>query len=84
VGSETGSDLKLSSKAKRRFPCAVECKNHEKFLTIYNHYEQAKGHTEKEKGGLIPIVVIKMNRREPLVILDLDHLLSFMATFNET
>ena len=79
VGSETGADIKLNSRAKRLCPFQFEAKNHEKFLTLYSYYEQAVNH----KDGLVPCLVIKMNRRQPLAILDLDHLLTLVANNKE-
>lgn len=75
ISGESGADIKLTPRAKRWVPFQFEAKNHEKFLTIYNYYQQAVNH----RDGLVPCLVIKMNRRQPLAILDLDHLLTLIA-----
>lgn len=75
IGSETGADIKLSPRAKRYCPMQFECKAQEKFLTLYSIMEQAKRH-----GELVPVTIIKMNHREPLAILDLDHFFTLVAT----
>ena len=68
---ENGEDLKLSRIAKRLVPYQFECKNQEKFKSIYSIYSQAEGH----KGKGEPLVVLKMNRQKPLVIMDFDFFL---------
>lgn len=72
VGSETGADVKLSNKAKVKFPYSVECKARASYTTLYKFYEQASKHYPE----LIPIVVIKGDRKEPLVLINLDHFLT--------
>lgn len=67
--SENGADIKLISlTARKLFPYSIECKNRQDFKQIYNHFKQAKGHTNQE-----PLLVIKMNREKPLAIVELDH-----------
>ena len=67
--SEPGSDIKLLSlTARKLFPYDVECKNREEYRTIYKHFKQAVGHSPRE-----PLLVIKMNREEPLAVITLDH-----------
>ena len=69
VMGETGEDVRLISKrARKKFPYSIECKNRETFKTLYSQYEQAKSHSDRE--GLL---IIKMNRKKPLVILDAEH-----------
>lgn len=67
----TGADILLSEAAVKLFPYEIEAKNQEVFKTLYGFYEQAKGH-----GKLEPLLVIKMNGKEPLAIISLDHFLS--------
>lgn len=67
VGAETGADIKLSTKGRYYFPYAVECKNRETFGTIYKFLEQAATNAVE---GQKPILFIKMNNKEPLVVLD--------------
>ena len=65
-----GMDVQLSPAAQKKFPFAVECKNVEK-LNVYNAYEQATANC----GKLEPLLVMKKNRKKPLVVMDLE---SFM------
>ena len=67
---ERGADVKLSKKAQDLFPYEVECKNTEGWQKVYDAYEQARSH-----GTLQPLVFLKMNRRNPLVIVDAKHFL---------
>ena len=67
-----GEDLKLSPKARKEFPYSVECKA-VKAATSYNWYEQAKTNCPK---GAEPIAIFKVDRKEPLVIISLDHFLN--------
>ena len=62
-----GEDLLLSPFARLRFPHSIECKNLAK-IAVYKYYEQAKDNA----GSHSPLVVIKQDRSEPLVILSLD------------
>jgi hypothetical protein len=75
IMGETGADVKLSRKAKRKFPYEIECKNQEIFSNVYKAYDQAKSHGPDE-----PLVVIKMNRRKPLAILDFE---TFLKVSND-
>lgn len=68
IGSENGEDIILSKKAKELFPYAVECKSR-KAMSLYRYYEQAS----KNAGGLEPLVIVKADRKKPLVIFDLNH-----------
>lgn len=61
---ETGLDIQLSSKARKLFPYAVECKNVES-INIWKCYEQACHNAQ----DLEPIVIFKKNRKDPLVAL---------------
>ena len=55
-------------------PYDFECKNQEKMKTIYQWYNQAKRH-----GDLEPVLVMKQNSREELVVVSLDHFLKLIA-----
>jgi len=61
---EGGADVKLSPKAKNVFPFDIECKYQEKYKGLYNTMAQAEAH-----GFNRPLVFIKMNRRDPLVLM---------------
>ena len=67
IMGESGVDIKLSPKARKLIPCSIECKNKETFKGIYDIMEQSK---HNSKSNLEPIAVIKMNKVEPLVIVD--------------
>jgi hypothetical protein len=61
----SGVDVLLSSAALKLFPASVECKSLAR-VSIYKFYEQAATNCIE---GTVPIVVIKQNRSDPLVIL---------------
>ena len=63
-----GEDIMMARAARRLFPYSIECKNQEK-LNIWSAYEQA----EANAGKFEPLVVIKKNRRNPLVIVDAEY-----------
>ena len=62
-----GEDLQLSPRAREYVPYQFECKNQERFKGLYEIYDQAAGHGSNE-----PVVVLKINRRTPLVVISLD------------
>lgn len=65
-----GADVKLSPAARKRFGYAVECKARQKFA-LYADYDQAKAHTVKSGGE--PLLIVKGDRKAPLVVMSLDH-----------
>ncbi len=71
IMGEGGIDVKLSPAAQKVYPFKIECKNQEKFKGIYDIYKQAEEH----KGEGEPLVILKMNRKKPLLITDLDYFL---------
>ena len=68
IMGEHGADVKLSQACSHLFPFSIECKNQEKFTSIYNIMDQAKSHNDYE-----PLAFIKMNNKKPLVILDAEY-----------
>ena len=60
--------------AREKFPYSVECKNQEK-LNVWDAYEQAK----ENCNGYEPIVVMKKNRKQPLVVIDAEHFISLCS-----
>ena len=74
----TGEDLGCSPAARARFPYQVECKNHAR-MAVYDFYDQAVGH-----GSFEPLVVIKANRRKPLVVVDAEHFLDLVRKTTTT
>lgn len=75
IGSETGSDIKLSSKALKFIPYNFECKSRAT-IGLYNWYEQAMKYNEH---NLPCVVVFKANRKVPMVALTLDDFLELTA-----
>lgn len=75
IGSENGEDLKLSTKAKSLVPLVFEAKSRSR-IAVYAYYDQAEQHRKQE--ALEPVVVIKMDRRKPLLIVDLDYFLDLL------
>lgn len=75
IGSENGADIKLSPKAKTIFPFSIECKARSKMDTLYKFYAQASTHEPK----LIPLLVLKADYKNPLVVLDLDYFITLIG-----
>ena len=72
--SENGADVKLLTQTDRKlFPYSVECKNRRDFTTLFSYFAQAKRHVELE-----PLLVVKMNRKKPLAIIDFEHLFELL------
>jgi len=69
-----GSDIVLSKVARKLCPYQWEIKNQEKMKTIYDFYKQASKNCHKSE----PVVVMKMNTRDPLVVIDFDHFLELI------
>ena len=63
-----GEDLIMARAAREKFPYSIECKNQES-LNIWKSYEQA----QQNSGNYEPIVVIKRNNVNPLVLVDADY-----------
>jgi hypothetical protein len=70
-----GEDVQLSPRARELFNYALECKSKAAFIG-YGYYDQARSHAKGTKR--IPLVVVKANHRNPLVILDLDNFLELL------
>ena len=67
VMGESGEDIKMSHAARTAFPFSVEAKNVER-LNVWDAYTQA----QENSGDYEPIVVMKKNRKKPLVVIDAD------------
>ena len=65
IMGESGVDVKLSRFAQGLFPFSIECKNKETWKGLYDAYDQAISNANLE-----PVVVLKMNKRDPLIVLD--------------
>ena len=81
VMGESGADVKLIGNLKDSFPFSIECKNQEKYKGVYSALDQAATHLSME-----PLLVIKMNHRRPIVVLDAEYFLEvyFGRTNNRT
>ena len=62
--------------AKKIIPYSFECKNKETFKGIYDIIDQAKSNADKRET---PIGIIKMNKQQPLAILDAEHFLKMIG-----
>ena len=71
VMGESGEDIKMARAAREKFPMSIECKNVEK-LNVWEAYEQAASNC----GDYEPIVVMKKNRKKPLVVVDAEYFIS--------
>ena len=69
-----GPDIILSKVGLKLVPYQFEIKNQEKMKTVYDFYKQAS----KNCGKSEPVVVMKMNTREPLVVIDFEHFLELI------
>ena len=65
---QSGPDIILSRIAQKLVPYNFEVKSQNRMKTIYDFYKQAAKKTKLE-----PVVIMKMNSREPLVVIDVDH-----------
>jgi len=65
---ENGPDIRLSRISKRLIPYQFETKSQQRMKTIYSWYRQASKKTKLE-----PVVVMKQNSKDPLVVISLEH-----------
>ena len=68
-----GEDVLLSPKARIQIPHSIECKNVES-INVWKSYDQATGNS----GEYEPLLVIKKNRRKPLVVVDAEFYLELL------
>ena len=61
----SGEDVIMGVQTRELFPYSIECKNQEK-VNVWSAYEQAESNCK----GYEPVVVIKKNRKKPLVVID--------------
>ena len=80
IMGETGADVQLMSVIQDNFPYSIECKNQEKFKSLYTIMNQAEGHAT----DLQPIAFLKMNRHRPLVVLDAEHFMEMYFDKDKT
>ena len=79
IMGEKGVDVKLSDKARKFIPFAIECKNQEAFKKLYKDYSQA----EYNSKDLEPVVFVKMNQCKPLAIIDAEYFLNCIKMSND-
>ena len=60
-----GEDIQMSPAARKKFGFSIECKNVER-LNVWDAYEQACANS----GDYEPLLVMKKNRKKPLVVMD--------------
>ena len=65
---QSGPDILLSRIAKKLCPYQFEIKAQNRMATLYKWYSQAAKKTKLE-----PVVVMRANSRDPLVVLSVDH-----------
>ena len=64
----SGEDVIMGVQTRKLFPYSIECKNQEK-VNVWSAYEQAESNCK----GYEPVVVIKKNRKKPLVVIDAEY-----------
>jgi hypothetical protein len=62
-----GEDIQLSPFARKLIPYQIECKAKAR-AQVFTWYEQAQSHGKYE-----PLVVVKQDRKRPLVVVDAEH-----------
>ncbi len=70
-----GEDLIMARAARSKFPYSIDCKNQES-VNVWKAYEQAK----ENSGDYEPLVVLKRNNTNPLILVDADY---FVRLHNE-
>lgn len=71
---QNGVDVQLSTAARKAFPFSVECKAKAK-SAIYSDYSQAQANVLPNTH---PLLVIKADYKEPLVVMSLEHFLKVL------
>jgi hypothetical protein len=72
-----GEDLIMARAARDKFPFSIECKNVER-LNFWEAYEQAKANA----GEYEPIVFVKRNRTQPLVLVSAEYFINMRKRIN--
>jgi hypothetical protein len=73
---ESGEDVQFSPAARKIWPLNIECKNKNK-VAVYAWYDQAKSHGKHQ-----PVLVIKQNQKQPLVVVDAEWFFKFYREHN--
>lgn len=64
-----GEDILLSPAARSLVPVSIECKSRANWA-FYKDYDQAVSNAPK---GTEPVLVLKANRRKPMVVVDAEY-----------
>ncbi len=67
----SGPDIQLSTAAKIIYPWAVEAKCQER-LNLWKSWDQTKAHVDPEDPYLVPLLFVKKNRSDILVVMSID------------
>lgn len=73
----SGEDVTLSPAARKYVPFQIECKN-KATSQIHTYYDQAKSHGDHE-----PLVIVKMDRKKPLAVLDAELFFAQLKELND-
>lgn len=71
-----GEDIQLSPAARKLIPFSIECKSR-KSVAVYSYMDQAK---ENCPSSAEPLVVVKADRKDPLVIIDAAYFIQNMRS----
>lgn len=74
----SGEDILLSPAARKQIPYSIEAKSRNK-MVIYSMYEQAVSNSGKHQ----PLLVIKADRKKPLVVVDAEHFFKMIKEIND-
>lgn len=74
---DTGEDVQLSPAARQLVPFQIECKN-KNHVSVYSWYNQAREHGPHE-----PLLIIKEDEAEPLVVIDAQTFFRILKENNE-
>ena len=74
-----GEDIILSHEAKNKFPYSIECKNQERMKYIWDCYSQC----EKNSNNLEPLLILKINKKKPLAIVDAEYFIKLQSHINK-
>jgi hypothetical protein len=78
--SESGTDIKLSPAARKKFPYSIECKNVEK-LNMWSALQQSEDNC---KEGTTAAVVFRRNRSKAYIALDFEEFLKLIQSSNSS
>ena len=74
-----GEDIVLSPAARRKIPYSFECKNVER-LSFWATVEQCEANC---KDNVSPAIVVKKNRKDPMVAIPLDEFIELIKESDE-